>query len=647
MNKTDLRSGTKIWELIKTDAWGNTTEFKYGNEIITTKAYDDYDGTIRTITAGSIQNNEYLFSNVGNLEYRKDHISGFNEQFNYDSLNRLDDWTKTGGGASGSIDVNYDSLGNISYKTGVGTYHYDDTAHAVSTITNANNNIHYADHFAYDANGNMTSGGGRSQVNYNVNNKPIYINASGHITNFIYSIDGVRLKRTDIESNTTTDTLYIGNVEFVSENGKLNRIQRTIEGVAIETYFANTGITKLEYLHFDHLGSAEVISGEGGTVVKRFSFDPWGQRRSVDNYNTTYGFTDDLNLSLNYYNRGFTGHEHLDESGLIHMNGRVYDPRLGRFLSADPMVQQEYNLQNLNRYSYVLNNPLNATDPSGYFFTKLFAMAAEYFASASFAQSVAMAAVSYASNGGVQFTYSSADSFSYGQGAQRSLESQLFDSYDLGGNAYGLEQAKAQAHVSSETLTSGVSGTSESGGDSYLVSRPLDSNVVGPVAAHMFIVTNANGIGDEEANIISFGELENGKTGDVGPGSSPSDLSKTTYESDSRFWQSLKGDPKQAELMTTRIPASSKTVREFARRLESDTEYQMIGTPFDSTTNSNAAAYAVAHRAAWKDNNKLTGIPLPDSYRSKPNALHWKYINFKGRRDSEVMLNQLIEARSN
>lgn len=58
--------------------------------------------------------------------------------------------------------------------------------------------------------------------------------------------------------------------------------------------------------------------------------------------------------------------------------------------------------------------------------------------------------------------------------------------------------------------------------------------------------------------------------------------------------------------MTTRIPASSKTVREFARRLESDTEYQMIGTPFDSTTNSNAAAYAVAHRAAWKDNGKLT-----------------------------------------
>ncbi|HMW72473.1 MAG TPA: RHS repeat-associated core domain-containing protein, partial [Cellvibrionaceae bacterium] len=69
---------------------------------------------------------------------------------------------------------------------------------------------------------------------------------------------------------------------------------------------------------------------------------------------------------------GFTGHEHLDD-GLIHMNGRVYDPVLGRFLSADPMIQAPDNLQSFNRYSYVLNNPLFYTDPSGYsWFSKLF-----------------------------------------------------------------------------------------------------------------------------------------------------------------------------------------------------------------------------------------------------------------------------------
>ena len=69
---------------------------------------------------------------------------------------------------------------------------------------------------------------------------------------------------------------------------------------------------------------------------------------------------------------GYTNHEHLDSVGLIHMNGRVYDPSIGRFLSADPNIQAPHNLQNFNRYSYVNNNPLSYTDPSGYFFKKLF-----------------------------------------------------------------------------------------------------------------------------------------------------------------------------------------------------------------------------------------------------------------------------------
>ena len=57
----------------------------------------------------------------------------------------------------------------------------------------------------------------------------------------------------------------------------------------------------------------------------------------------------------------------VDSVGIIHMNGRIYDPKLGRFLQADPFIQAPYNTQSLNRYSYVMNNPLNATDPSGYF----------------------------------------------------------------------------------------------------------------------------------------------------------------------------------------------------------------------------------------------------------------------------------------
>jgi RHS repeat-associated protein len=65
-------------------------------------------------------------------------------------------------------------------------------------------------------------------------------------------------------------------------------------------------------------------------------------------------------------NRGFTGHEHIDEMGFIHMNGRVYDPSIGRFLSADPTIQHPYNTQDYNRYSYTTNNPLKYVDMNGF-----------------------------------------------------------------------------------------------------------------------------------------------------------------------------------------------------------------------------------------------------------------------------------------
>jgi len=64
--------------------------------------------------------------------------------------------------------------------------------------------------------------------------------------------------------------------------------------------------------------------------------------------------------------RGFTDHEHLDRHALIHMNGRMYDYRLGRFLGVDPILQFPTNSQSLNPYSYILNNPLSGTDPTGY-----------------------------------------------------------------------------------------------------------------------------------------------------------------------------------------------------------------------------------------------------------------------------------------
>ncbi len=79
-----------------------------------------------------------------------------------------------------------------------------------------------------------------------------------------------------------------------------------------------------------------------------------------------------INLPPVFTNRGCTGYEHIDDMDCIHTNGRVYDPALGRLLSADPHIQSSYNTQSYNRYSYVQNKPLKYTDPSGYFLGGLF-----------------------------------------------------------------------------------------------------------------------------------------------------------------------------------------------------------------------------------------------------------------------------------
>ncbi len=93
---------------------------------------------------------------------------------------------------------------------------------------------------------------------------------------------------------------------------------------------------------------------------------------------TNLTLTKNLPFSSNVTPKGFGGHEHLDGVGLIHMGGRVYDPVLARFMSADPFVQAMTNYQAFNRYSYTLNNPQSYTDPSGYMFEKIGNLMVEY-----------------------------------------------------------------------------------------------------------------------------------------------------------------------------------------------------------------------------------------------------------------------------
>jgi RHS repeat-associated protein len=170
-------------------------------------------------------------------------------------------------------------------------------------------------------------------------------------------------------------THYFGGYEKITNkatNEVEHRYQITVGGsiVAVHSKTDTNLVGTSNYLHKDALGSTDLITDDKVVNIVRLGYTPFGTRRnlaglsSVSPYisSSLYLFNDEAVIT----NRGFTGHEHIDELDLIHMNGRVYDPGIGRFLSPDTIVQAPKDTQSYNRYAYVKNNPLKYTDPTGH-----------------------------------------------------------------------------------------------------------------------------------------------------------------------------------------------------------------------------------------------------------------------------------------
>jgi RHS repeat-associated protein len=127
---------------------------------------------------------------------------------------------------------------------------------------------------------------------------------------------------------------------------------------------ATNGVNETLYSTTDHLGSSSAVTNSAGAVLMQSSFGAYGARRS-SNWQGTPS-SGEWSTIASTTRCGFTAHTMLDNLSLIHMNGRVMDPLLGRFVSADPNIDGVMDTQGWNRYSYVKNGPLSATDPSGF-----------------------------------------------------------------------------------------------------------------------------------------------------------------------------------------------------------------------------------------------------------------------------------------
>ena len=223
--------------------------------------------------------------------------------------------------------------------------------------------------YCYNRNGSMIPGNGRT-IAWTAFNKPSRMARGTAAVEITYGPDRSRILRKDYAGATLTSTTrYVGGYEKVTLASGVVEQRHHIAGVAVITK-VGTGISfKENYLLTDHLGSVIATVDvnrlpENGYLGDRTSFDAFGLRRTSDwkamSLGSLYSFKSLIS------ERGYTGHEQMDSVGLIHMNGRVYDPVIGRFISADPIIQAPGDLQSYNRYSYVFNNPLTLTDPSGF-----------------------------------------------------------------------------------------------------------------------------------------------------------------------------------------------------------------------------------------------------------------------------------------
>ena len=275
---------------------------------------------------------QYAYDKKGNISTITDYRDSTRTQvFVYDGLDRL---TSAQSGKYGALGYSYDQLGNFVAKEGVTHTMSTSRPHAVASTTGGGV-------YVYDNNGNMTSDTSRVLV-WDYENRPTSITYGGATTSFVYDGDGNRVKKVGPAGT----TVYIGNLYECSGGVCAKYIVANGVRLALKT------ATQTYFYHQDHLGSTRLVTDVDGNKVEEIFYKPFGE-----------AVQDTGGLSLNHK---YTGQELDAETGLYFYNARYYNPKLGKFVSADSVVPDPVNPQSLNRYSYVINNPLRYSDPTGH-----------------------------------------------------------------------------------------------------------------------------------------------------------------------------------------------------------------------------------------------------------------------------------------
>ncbi|MDD6209945.1 MAG: FG-GAP-like repeat-containing protein, partial [Bacteroidales bacterium] len=334
----DKANNSTLWTLNKMNARGLVTQSTFGNGLQRHTSYDEYD-LLSSLAlkngSATIDSVSYSFDpSSGNLSSRHDFHNAAGgalyETFGYDELRRLTSISRSGTAETDSI--SYYANGNIRRKYDVGEYLYDDGKHAVSGIKDPA--AGYAPEplrLEFNSTNHVT---GIEVPNSNPFRKTV----------FTYGYDDERRKMQYYENNALKRTrYYFGSYEKEETPAGIKHYDYIDLPDGMIIYEKSGNSSAFRYVHTDHLGSIRTVTGPSKELLARYYYNAWGKRSVTYLKNGTEAET-----------RGYTGHEHLDEFGLINMNARLYDPVLGRLLGMDPNIQLPDYTQNFNRYSYAL-----------------------------------------------------------------------------------------------------------------------------------------------------------------------------------------------------------------------------------------------------------------------------------------------------
>lgn len=348
----------KYWELVDVDATGRPTAYKLGNGIVCRRTYDKQTGMLTSISDSTILTQTYKFDAEGNLTSRDDSRKHTVENFSYDGLGRLTSVSelykiqKSRGSIFDELkNITYDAAGNIKSKYDLGGYSYEQGTNRLSAVS-----------VSWKSDARLCEW---DEIKYNSHRKITDIKSGESSLHLRYGVNQERVHAEESSPGYSRSIVYVSKYYQVDTNGSgtfKNHYVYAGDILVAMCTDPNGDVASTRYYHKDYLGSIVALSNSEGVATDHFSYNPWGVKTVLDIDGTA------AKHDYNSERRGFASHEHIDLLSMVNMNGRMYDPYVGRFLSPDPFVQAPDNTQSLNRYAYCLNNPLKYTDETGYFF---------------------------------------------------------------------------------------------------------------------------------------------------------------------------------------------------------------------------------------------------------------------------------------